>query len=289
MQKYLSNYAPSLGELWLIMLVFLCLGGSIIGSLVAIILSHILPVDTIALSLALYPLTFAVAIPFILIRAKRNYSQKVLHGVTIHTETSYSFGSLHGVLFFALLFLLIPAFNIVIEPFTVWMKMPEFLKELFGTMGNQGWISVLSLVVMAPLLEEWLCRRVALKGLIKNGYSPAAAIIWSALMFGVIHMNPWQAIPAFLIGLLFGWVYWRTNSLWSVIFLHAVNNGLSMIFVWTFPDLPEDVSTYEAVGPTWYYPVFALSLIVVVSIIYLFYKKLSISAPLFDKTTPPTS
>ena len=285
MKKHLSAYAPSLGELWLIMLALLCAGGSLLSGIVAVILSHFVSIDLVSLSLALYPLQFVWAIPFILIRAKNSYNEKTLRGIPVFQKTPASFGSIPKTLFFVLLLVLVPAFIIVTEPLTAWMKMPDFIKDLFGAIGNQGWISVLSLVIMAPLLEEWLCRGIALNGLLNNGYSPAAAIAWSAFMFGVIHMNPWQAIPAFFLGLLFGWIFWRTRSLWSVIFMHAITNGLSVTLTWAFPHIPDDAATYDIVGPRLYGWILAGSLVVTVSIIWLFFKKLSPAAPLFKRAS----
>ena len=274
MRKYLSAYAPSLGELWLIMLALVCLGGSVVSVIVVQILSFFMEVNLNVISLALYPLLFAVAIPYILIRAKNSYHEQTVKGVLTAKDPPPAFGAISGVLFFLLLLVLTPAFSILIEPLTVWMKMPDFIKELFGEIGNHGWLSVLALVVMAPLFEEWLCRGVALNGLLKRGYSPWAAIIWSACMFGVIHMNPWQAIPAFLMGLLFGWIYWRTRSLWATIFMHAVNNGLSVGLTWAFPHLPDDASTYDVVGAPIYYWILAGSFALTVAIIFMLHKKL---------------
>jgi len=285
MRNYLSAYAPSLGELWLIMLALLCLGGSILSAGAVFVLSFFIKVDQVLLSLVFYPLLFGLVIPFIWLRAKDSFQEKVRRGQEIPRALPHSFGSLPGALFFILLLVLIPAFSIIIEPLTMWMKMPDFLKELFGSIGNYGWISVFSLVIMAPLLEEWLCRGVALNGLLKNGYSPAAAIAWSAAMFAVIHLNPWQSIPAFFMGLLFGWVYWRTRSLWSVIFLHAVNNGLSVAITWIFPHLPKEASTFEMVGPAVYYWLLAASLIITPSILFVLHKKLKPAAPLFKRAS----
>jgi len=283
MRKYLPAYAPSLGELWLIMIALLCIGGTVVSGIVLFILSLFITLDLGMLSLALYPLLFSVVIPFIWLRAKQSHTEKLMRGVMVSPEVSRSFGSIPAPLFFIILLLLTPAFIILTEPLTIWMKMPDFIKELFGQIGNHGWISFFSLVVFAPLLEEWLCRGIALKGLLKRGYSPAAAIAWSALMFGVIHMNPWQAIPAFLMGLLFGWIYWRTRSLWSVIFMHAVTNGLSFALTKAFPQLPEDATTYDVVGLPWYFWILFASLIVCVAIICLLHKKLGPAAPLFEK------
>ncbi|MCL2502700.1 MAG: CPBP family intramembrane metalloprotease [Bacteroidales bacterium] len=279
MQKYLWAYAPSLGELWLIMLALVCVGGSVITTIVSIILTSFMQMPVGGISLAIYPLLFAVAIPYILIRAKNSYEEKIAKGEFISEEDARSFGLLPGLAFFVLLLVLTPAFSILIEPLTMWMKMPDFIKDLFGELSNHGWLSVLSLVVFAPFFEEWLCRGVALNGLLRKGYSPQAAILWSACMFAVIHLNPWQAIPAFLMGLLFGWIYWRTRTLWAVIFMHAVNNGLSVALTWAFPHLPEDASTYDVVDAPYYYWILAAAFLIVGSIIWVLHKKLPCRNP----------
>ncbi|MCL2739050.1 MAG: CPBP family intramembrane metalloprotease [Bacteroidales bacterium] len=279
MRKYLWAYAPSLGELWLIMLALVCLGGSMVTTIASIILTSFTQIPPGAIPLVLYPLLFAVAIPFIWIRAKNSYEEKICKGEVVAEGDSRSFGSLSGPVFFILLLVLTPAFAILAEPLTMWMKMPDFIKKLFEELTNHGWLSVLALVVWAPLLEEWLCRKVAINGLLKRGYSPRAAIVWSACMFAVIHMNPWQAVPAFLMGLLFGWIYWKTRSLWAVIFMHAVNNGLSVALALSFPHLPEDASTYDVVGAPYYYWILAAAALIVGSIVWVLYKKLPCRNP----------
>ena len=43
-------------------------------------------------------------------------------------------------------------------------------------------------------------------------------------------MNPWQAIPAFIIGMLMGYVYYKTGSLKLTMLIHFVNNTNALIF-----------------------------------------------------------
>ena len=59
--------------------------------------------------------------------------------------------------------------------------------------------------------------------------NPVLAIIISALFFAVIHLNPWQAIPAFIIGCLLGYVYYKTGSLKLTMLMHCVNNTFAVI------------------------------------------------------------
>lgn len=87
--------------------------------------------------------------------------------------------------------------------------------------------AILTVVVAAPVLEEIICRGIICEGLIKN-ISPRAGILWAALIFAVIHLNPWQGFSAFVIGCFLGWIYWKTRSVIPCIFIHFVNNGLAV-------------------------------------------------------------
>lgn len=114
-------------------------------------------------------------------------------------------------------------FNAIMPP------MPQSLQKTMEMMMNGPlWMTLLSVSVFAPLFEEWLCRGMILRGLLQK-ISPVWAIVVSAAVFALIHMNPWQAIPAFGFGLLFGYVYYRTGSLKLTMLMHCVNNTFSVI------------------------------------------------------------
>jgi len=55
-------------------------------------------------------------------------------------------------------------------------------------------------------------------------YSPVKSIVFSALLFGLMHINPWQAVNAFFGGIFIGWLYWRYRSIWLCMFIHAYYN-----------------------------------------------------------------
>ena len=92
-------------------------------------------------------------------------------------------------------------------------------------------MAFLTITVAAAILEELLFRGIILKFMLKI-YSPWKAIILSAVIFGAFHMNIWQFVGATLIGLYFGYLYWRTGSLFYPILLHFLNNALSFYLVW---------------------------------------------------------
>lgn len=85
--------------------------------------------------------------------------------------------------------------------------------------------SLATLVV--PVYEE-----IFFRGFIHNAFRNRlgmwGAIIASSLIFGLFHIIPAQIITAFLLGLVLGWLYEKSGSLWTVIIAHVVNNGLAM-------------------------------------------------------------
>ena len=99
------------------------------------------------------------------------------------------------------------------------------------TLGMMLWMNYLTERFALPDFTAGMF--VQMKGIWKNPY---AAILVSALIFGVIHLNPAQIPYAFVLGLVLGWLYWRTSSLLPCILLHLVNNGLSVALMIAAPD-----------------------------------------------------
>ena len=115
--------------------------------------------------------------------------------------------------------------------------MPAWLEEALSSM-TEGtfWVNFLCVSIFAPIFEEWLCRGMILRGLLNckrpdgsRGLRPVWAIVISAAFFAGIHFNPWQAVPAFALGLLFGYVYYRTGSLKLTMLMHFTNNTAALL------------------------------------------------------------
>ena len=145
--------------------------------------------------------------------------------------------------------------------------MPEELKTMFEQMMQDGplWVTVVSTVIFAPIFEEWLCRGMVLRGLLQKVH-PAWAMVISALFFALIHLNPWQAVPAFVTGILLAYVYYRTGSLKLTILMHAVNNGTSVIIrqLPALKALPVDASLLEFMDRWQYISLMAACLFIIV-------------------------
>ena len=130
-------------------------------------------------------------------------------------------------------------------------EMPEWFEQIMsGLTGGNFILSFICVSIFAPLFEEWLCRGVVLRGLLTT-MRPASAIAVSAAFFAVLHMNPWQALPAFLLGVVFGYVYYKTGSLKLTMLMHFVNNTMALVMS-RIPSL-QDAETFADVMRPWAY------------------------------------
>ena len=256
-----NYYKPGLGPSWL--LVCLVFVGSIFGGLLTVVWPHTPECVSYALMMLL-PLLWSWWMG----------QQAALNGEQALPLNAPRFGKLPAGAFLALAILALLALSVVIEPTTSFIPMPDSIKAVFekAFVDSALWDMIVSTCILAPLLEETLCRGIMLRGMLER-MAPWKAIFWSALIFAVMHLNPWQSIPAFLIGLFFGWVYWRTRCLWATILLHCFNNALSTVISRVWSDLPVDAGLRDILPASTWWIVFAAAAVILVSTLYLLHEK----------------
>lgn len=105
--------------------------------------------------------------------------------------------------------------------------MPEIGNAFDVTMGAiVGGVDILGLilaVVFAPIGEEVLLRGIVFNRARKS-YGLIGCMVLSGILFGVFHLNPIQGLYAIPIGMLFGYIAYKYESVIPCIIAHAVNN-----------------------------------------------------------------
>lgn len=110
----------------------------------------------------------------------------------------------------------------------------DMLKAVPKDMGSQA-LMVFAIAIMAPIVEELLFRW-GLQNALMRRMGPWAAISISAFVFALVHGQP-AAIPMlFIMGAVFGYLYYRSGSIRTTIALHIVNNGLAALFLHLYPN-----------------------------------------------------
>jgi membrane protease YdiL (CAAX protease family) len=96
--------------------------------------------------------------------------------------------------------------------------------EMFQQMQATHFAALITTCILAPVLEEMLFRGLILRSFLAR-YPRGPALLGSALLFGVAHLNIYQGLVGLILGLLAGWLYERTRSLGPCILLHGAYNS----------------------------------------------------------------
>ena len=88
---------------------------------------------------------------------------------------------------------------------------------------------ILSAIIVAPIVEEMFYRHVLLRLFLRTYRSPLLAILYSAILFVMLHsqilIRPILIVPYLTSGIVFGYLYYKSNSVWFCILMHSLANA----------------------------------------------------------------
>lgn len=108
-------------------------------------------------------------------------------------------------------------------------ELPNIVEMEFEALFNDR-LGYFVIGLSGPLVEELVFRGAILRALLRWRSNPWIGIVISAVFFSLSHMNPAQMPHAFLIGILLGWMYYRTDSIVPGVVYHWVNNTVAYVF-----------------------------------------------------------
>jgi membrane protease YdiL (CAAX protease family) len=115
---------------------------------------------------------------------------------------------------------------------------PQGVKQVIDVLRGprQLVLGLLLLAVLAPLVEELIFRGLVY-GWIAGRWGTIPAFILSSLAFAAAHWEPAHVMLVLPLGLLFGWLRRRTDSLLPSLFAHIFNNGFALIAAVYLPNM----------------------------------------------------
>jgi len=142
--------------------------------------------------------------------------------------------------------------------------------------GNNVSILLINLAVMAiipAVCEEFLFRGLLITWLKNRVHNIHIVIVISALLFSAIHFQFYGFVPRFLLGLYFGYLLIWTESLWTCIIAHFINNGMAVIVSYLHNNqlIETEYQHFGNVGDN--YLLIGLSLLLTTACVYFLYKK----------------
>jgi len=135
--------------------------------------------------------------------------------------------------------LLVPGLTLLmtsLEAVLEWLlPVSEWHRRTFADLTSGSVAALLYTCVLAPFLEEMLFRGIILRAFLRQ-YGRWPAIVGSAALFGLFHLNIYQFMVGLIVGSLLGWLYERSRSLWPCILLHGAYNMLFVASALLFAD-----------------------------------------------------
>ena len=189
----------------------------------------------------LYALFFShilgIIVPVIIYIYSKGYSFKETLNLRPVAAPALLVISFISIAFFVALHLLQglmePLFRPYAEDMTVYQ---EFFNGLASASRSPVdiFLLVLGVGIIPAVAEEILFRGIILTGL-RNSSSAAKAIVLSGLLFGIIHIFPPQVIVVSILGMFFGILTVRTNSIVTSIWCHFLNNTMIILMMMGAP------------------------------------------------------
>ena len=119
----------------------------------------------------------------------------------------------------------------------MFIEAPKYVIDLNGVLKPEslsGYLLLfIAVVIIAPLGEELLFRGFFQKVLEDNWKDITRSVLVTALIFSFIHMNPFWFAQIYILGILLGFLAWKTNSIIPPLILHSLNNLIALVLSFT--------------------------------------------------------
>jgi membrane protease YdiL (CAAX protease family) len=143
---------------------------------------------------------------------------------------------------------------------SVILERSKFTNLLSATAQTNSPILLLIAVMFSALPEELTFRGVIQQGF-ERRYPPSVAIALTSFLFALFHLDPIQALSVVAIAAFWGWVVWRSQSVFPSLIAHALQNGLTIVSVLATSarseGLQEPAKLFTA-SPNWFAAAFGL-------------------------------
>jgi len=191
---------------------------------------------------------------FVLLRGKNPASQL---GLRKWPEPGQVIWSLLGIL----------ALAVLIAELTYWsdlvFPMPDAIKTAYLDAVTADTVPELLALVLAAAVAPGLCEEVAFRGffqpMLRSRFGKHLGITLAAVLFAMMHLDPWHLLALFFIGLFLGYLYAWTGSLWVPVLAHFMNNATSVVLIYLAPDT--SLSQMHEPPPRWLVPVSFVALV----------------------------
>ena len=159
-----------------------------------------------------------------------------------------------------------------------WMKGKEMdaqgLTDAFLKMDTLGslYFNIIMIGILPSIGEELIFRGIFQRLFAEWTKNIHWGIIIAAFLFSAMHMQFYGFLPRFLLGVLLGYLFYWSGSIWVPMLGHFVNNTTAVILYYFYADkMNENLESFGANQNTYIY--LLLGVVIVGPLLYLFYKE----------------
>ena len=149
------------------------------------------------------------------------------------------------------------------------MTMDNPVNQMLETLGPGSLL--LYVVIIAPLMEELIFRKLLIDRIIP--YGQKTAIIISGVAFGLFHGNFFQFFYACVLGMIFAYLYTETGTMWYGVIIHAIINFTSGFLTTMIPAEANPVNPVVAAWLLFYGTVMIFSMVVAITLFCIYARK----------------
>ena len=191
---------------------------------------------------------------------------------------------------FLLMFVSLPFINWLVSVNEM-MKLPAYLKGLEDWMKNAEdqagkltdtflrgksfgnfLFNIFMIGILPAIGEEFMFRGILqrlLKDLLKNIH---VAIFITGFLFGAMHMQFYGLLPRMILGVIFGYLFYWSGSIWVPVFAHFINNSGAIVVSW-LSNIGLISQKYQDFGSTGNMVFIILSFLMTVSCLFMVYRR----------------
>lgn len=129
------------------------------------------------------------------------------------------------------------------------MDLPNLMEDMFLDLSS-SLVGIMGMAIVGPICEEFIFREGILGTMLREGMNKWVAIAASALIFGIIHLNPAQVPFAVCAGIIFGVIYCKTGNIVLTCIVHVLNNSMAVWQMYTLGEEAKNTRMVDEIGGT---------------------------------------
>ncbi|NUM35102.1 MAG: CPBP family intramembrane metalloprotease [Candidatus Brocadiae bacterium] len=109
-------------------------------------------------------------------------------------------------------------------------KVQDVAQELMQSQGISWWFSVITVILLAPAVEEVIFRAFIFCAM-KKYLGVVGGTILTSVVFSIMHQNLLAFFPILGLGIFLQILYEKSQCLWACIIAHSLHNALTLVYL----------------------------------------------------------